>query len=332
MNPDGFLRDVLAAPERLASLLDAYDAQDSSLSALTTQMTTPRRVLFVGMGSSRFAAVTAAALLRSRGVDAVAEYASTAIPVPRSPDTLVVGISASGTTPETVDALSAHRGTSMTVAVTNAPGSELASAADVVLPLLAGAEEGGVACLTYQATVAVLLMLVGRLVDGGPRPRDLRPAVAAGAHLRERRESWLDTVVELVHAARTVATIAPAERSCSALQSALMLREGPRVAAGAAETGDWLHVDVYLSKRPGYAAFLFTGSRFDAGVLEWSAKRVFPVVAVGPPLPGATVELAYPGAGSPFVPQLVETGVAELAAAELWRRRVAARDPALVDP
>jgi len=128
-----------------------------------------------------------------------------------------------------------------------------------------------------------------------------------------------------------VAAIAPAERLSSALQSALVLREGPRVAADAAETGDWLHVDVYLSKRPRYAAFLFAGSRFDAGVLEWSVTRKFPVVAVGPSVPGATIEVTYPGAGSPFVPLLVETGVAELVAAELWLRRVAVGDVVLID-
>jgi glutamine---fructose-6-phosphate transaminase (isomerizing) len=245
VNPDGFLRDVLAAPDRLASLLDAYERPESPLSALTARMVSPGRVVFIGMGSSRFASVTAASLLRSRGIDAVAEYASTARPMPPSIDTLVVGISASGTTPEAVEAMSAHRGRSMTVAITNDPESDLAHAAETVLPLLAGTEEGGVACLTYQATVAVLLLLVDRIANGGPQVADLRPAVEAGAHLRERRGSWLDAAVELVDGARTVATIAPAERLSSALQSALMLREGPRVAAGAAETGDWLHVDVY---------------------------------------------------------------------------------------
>jgi fructoselysine-6-P-deglycase FrlB-like protein len=332
VNPDGFLRDVLVAPDRLASLLDAYDGPGSPLSMLTVPMTSPRRVIFVGMGSSRFAAAAAAAHLRSQGVDAVVEYASTTIPVPPSPDSLAVGISASGTTPETVVALRAHRGTSMTVAVTNAPDSELASEADVVLPLLAGAEAGGVACLTYQATIAALLLLAGRMTADGPDVGKLRPAVAAGARLREERASWLDAVVEHVDAARTVATIAPPERLSSALQSALILREGPRAAAGAAETGDWLHVDVYLSKRPGYAAFLFAGSRFDADVLEWSAKRGFPVVSVGAAVPGSTIEIAHAGAGSPFIPLLVETGAVELVTAELWHRRVAAGDPALVDP
>jgi hypothetical protein len=54
------------------------------------------------------------------------------------------------------------------------------------------------------------------------------------------------------------------------------------------------------------------------------------MVAIGTPVPGAAIAITYPGAGSPFVPLLVETGVAELVAAELWRRRVAGGDSDLV--
>jgi hypothetical protein len=98
-----------------------------------------------------------------------------------------------------------------------------------------------------------------------------------------------------------------------------MLREGPRIAADAAETGDWLHVDVYLSKHPGYTALLFPGSRFDGGVMEWARQRTSSVVAVGRAVDGAALHIPYPGADEPLVATLVETGVAELLAAELWR-------------
>ena len=331
MNPDGFLRDILVAPERLAGLFDAYEGPSAPLAALGDGGAV-RRVVFIGMGSSRFAAVAATAQLRSRGLDAIAELASTGSPTRPSADTLAVGISASGMTVETVEALGAHRGKSRCLAITNDPESDLAGAADAVLPLLAGQEEGGVACLTYQATVAVLLLLAGRLVGSAPRVPDLRPAVDAAAQLREGRTAWLDEAVELVDKSRTIATIAPAERLSSALQSALMLREGPRAPADAAETGDWLHVDVYLSKRPGYCALLFTGSRFDTGVLEWAAKRAFAVISVGSVVPGARVVVTYPGADNPNVRLLAETAVAELVAAELWRRRVEAGDPVLLDP
>jgi hypothetical protein len=275
--------------------------------------------------------VAAAALLRSRGIDAVAELASTGSPTRPSRETLAVGISASGMTAETTEAFLAHDGTSECIAITNDPQSELATSANAVLPLLAGLEEGGVACLTYQATVAVLLLLAGRLLGDDRQASDLRPAVEAGEQLRMRRGEWLDEVVGLVDGARTIATIAPAERLSSALQSALMLREGPRLAADAAETGDWLHVDVYLSKRPGYCALLFPGSRFDAGVLEWAAARAFPVISVGASVSGAAIGIPYAGADDPNVRLLAETGVAELVAAELWMRRIAAGDAALVD-
>lgn len=81
-------------------------------------------------------------------------------------------------------------------------------------------------------------------------------------------------LLELVRDAHTTYAIAPAERQSSALPSALMLREGPRPAADACETGDWLHVAVYLSKHPGYTALLFTGSRYDEGVMEWARQRI----------------------------------------------------------
>lgn len=324
MSPNGFLEDVLSAPERLARVLDAYDAGRSPLRELPSDGI--ERVLFLGMGSSRFAALTATAHLRARGVDAFAELASTGMPSRPRPGTLVVGISASGGTAETVEALARHVGTSPTVAITNVPGSAIEGQADVVLPLCVGVERGGVACVSFQATLAVLLALVGQLT-GTPAVDDLRPAVEAGAALRASREEWLGRLVELAGAARAIHTIAPAERISSALQSALMLREGPRLAADAAETGDWLHVDVYLSKHAGYTALLFPGSRFDSGVMTWARERASTIVAVGTPVEGAELGVRYPADDDPLVATLVETGVAELLAADVWRVQASTAGP-----
>ena len=119
---------------------------------------------------------------------------------------------------------------------------------------------------------------------------------------------------------RTIYAIAPAERFSSALESALMLREGPRVPADANETGDWLHVDVYLSKHPGYRALLFPGSRFDAGVMAWARERASTIVAVGAHVDGAALQIGFPHSGDPLVASLVETSVAELCAAVMWLR------------
>lgn len=325
MRHDGFLRDILAAPDRLAACLDAYGGR-SGLDDLTGA----RRIVMTGMGSSRFAALPATALLRSRGVDAVAELASTRLPTLPAPDLVAVGVSASGSTAETVEALARHTGVGTTVAVTNDPEGPLSAVADVVLPLHTGVEEGGVACLTFQATLAVLQLLAGRVTGAGPGTEALRPAVDAAAALRASRGAWLDELADRLAAAPATYAVAPAERLSSALQSALMLREGPRLAADGTETGDWLHVDVYLSKRPGYTALLFPGSPFDEGVMAYARERGSAIVAVGTELVGTAQHVPVAGADDPLVALLVETGVAELVAAELWRRGVDGGDPALV--
>jgi fructoselysine-6-P-deglycase FrlB-like protein len=317
---DAFLADVLAEPESLASALDAYGGRDGPLGAVGK--IPERRVLFVGMGSSRYAALAACSLLRAAGIDAAVEYASAAEATPPAGDRLVVAISASGSTPETVEAAQRHRGHGRVVAVTNDPESPLATAADVTLPLFAGEEAGGIACRTYQSTVAVLLLLCGRMLGRAERaPERFRPAVDAVRELHSARSAWLPAAADLIGNG-PVDVVAPAERLSSAEQSALMLREAPRIRAAACETGDWLHVDVYLTRPPGYRAILFPGSRFDGAFFDWIEQRGGAVVAIGSPAPGAALEIGYPGAGDPLVDLLVETSAVELTAAELWRRRL----------
>jgi glutamine---fructose-6-phosphate transaminase (isomerizing) len=333
MNADAFLTDVLGEPDALAGMLDAYDAPGSPLHDLTGRLD-GRRVVLIGMGSSGFAAHPIAARLRARGVWAVAELSSAGIPTPPGDDVVAIAISASGGTEETIEALDRHRGTSMTVAITNRPERALAEHADVVLPLHAGEETGGVSCRTFQATVAL-----GHLLTGS-HPVDLRPAVDAQSALLDARGDWLDPLLELLGDG-PVYTIAPDERLASSLESALMFREGPRIPADGTETGDWLHVDVYLTKYPGYTALLFPGSRFDAGVMEWARERGSTIVTIGrgpgrgggpaaaggpasEPLEGVALTIPFAGAEDPVIASLVETSVAEVAAAELWRRRLAA--------
>jgi glutamine---fructose-6-phosphate transaminase (isomerizing) len=330
MNPDGFLADVLDEPATLARVLDHADVATSPVADLARAIDAARVVVLLGMGSSRFAALTAAAHLRARGIAATVEYASTDLPTAPGPDVLAVGISATGNSAETVAALARHHGTSTTYAITNAPdGGRLGAVADAVVPLHAGTEAGGVACKTFQATLAVLL-----LAAGIARER-LAPAVEAQQTLLDARADWLDPLLALL--ARlpaapspddasapppSVYAIAPASRISSALQSALMLREGPRIPADSAETGDWSHVDVYLTKYPNYHALMFGGSPYDAEALEWIAQRDATIFAIGRAIPGAALHIPFPHADDPVVASLVDVTVAELTAGTWWRRRL----------
>ncbi|TMK57810.1 MAG: iron dicitrate transport regulator FecR, partial [Actinobacteria bacterium] len=94
MDAELFLRDLEAKPEWLRSLADGLDA------APVWGAVPPgtRRVVLIGMGSSRYAAAVIAARLRASGVHAVAEYASAEAATPGGAGTVAIGISASGKT------------------------------------------------------------------------------------------------------------------------------------------------------------------------------------------------------------------------------------------
>jgi D-arabinose 5-phosphate isomerase GutQ len=313
-DPAAFVRDLEAKPEALVRL-GASGVVARAIAGIPPR----RRVLLLGMGSSRYAAEVAALRLRRAGIDAVAELASVGATTPPSPDLLVVGISASGRSAETLTALERYVGRSPTVALTNEAGSPLGSLADVVVPLEAGVEQGGVACRTFQHTGLVLRQLEAHMLGRDPGIAGLCERVAgATAELLLRRPDWLPATAAALDGPDGVAVIAPAERSSSAAQGALMVREGPRRQATASETGDWNHVDVYLTKTLDYRALLFTGSPFDGAVMEWCRSRSSTVVAVGAELPGAALTLRYRGDADEDVAIHTETLVAELVASAWW--------------
>ncbi|WP_084961427.1 SIS domain-containing protein [Thermoactinospora rubra] len=309
MKPDLFLADLEAKPAALAEL--ARHLEDPPLPPLPRV----RRVLLLGMGSSRYAAGVAARRLRAAGIDAHAEYGSAAASFPPGEGLLVVPISATGGSRETLDAAARYTGTGATVlAITNVPGSKVTEGADAVIPMLAGEERGGVACRTFQHTLVWLLALEAALT-GAPHdlPALVRRAAEATADLLERRDAWLPKTLELLDGPHGVYAIAPAERLSSAQQSALMVREGPRRPADACETGDWAHVDVYLTKTLDYRALLFPGSAYDEQAMEWVRRRGSTVVMVG-----VGGDVRYRHDEEPDVALLTETLVAELVAARWW--------------
>ena len=269
-----FLADLEAKPAALRGLADVL----AQANPWRVQVAVEPPVLMLGMGSSRFAASTVARRLRAHGLPTTAEYAS-ADPLPPSAITTgamisaqtpltTVGISASGATPETIDAMQRCVGRPA-IAVTN-------------------------------------------------HMESIRRAAEATEDLLERRDTWLPTVAGILGEGPATFAIAPAERLSSAEQSALMFREGPRRSADACESGDWLHVDVYLTKPLDYRALLFAGSRFDTQIMDWVGQRGSTVVAVGGDVEGAVAAVRYVHDDDADVALLAEVLVAELVAATWW--------------
>jgi fructoselysine-6-P-deglycase FrlB-like protein len=307
-----FLSDLEAKPRVLRELAAAID--DGALRWPIES--TARRVLLTGMGSSWFAAQPIALRLRRAGISAVAELSSTEASWPASDDLLVVGISAGGGSAETVQFVEAHPGY---VALTNTPGSRIAESASAVVPMLAGPEVSGVACRSFQHTLLALLVLEEQLTGGslsvGARAR---AAADASEWLLERRADWLPELAERVDGPHGVWFLAPAERISSALQSALMVREVPRRPADACESGDWSHVDVYLTKTLDYRTVVYAGGGHDAAAATWMRQRGTAAVAVGASFDAAQQTIRYPGDDDPIVALVTETLVAELLASAWW--------------
>ena len=315
MDPQAFASDIDSRPARLRDLQRVL-VTDDPWRQVPDEVA---QVLFLGMGSSTFAASVAAARLRALGVDAVAELASSELLPPPDPGQLVVAISASGGSRETLDAVTQYQGQSPVVALTNVEGSAITAAADVTVLMHAGPELGGVSCRSYTHTQVMLMALEERLcgVD-----RDLLAMVGGAADatqdLLDRRASWLPDLVDVMGDAELSAVVAPFRRLGNASQSALMLREGPRRPAIASETGEWSHVDVYLTKTQDYRVLLLPGSRYEPELLRWTSERGSTVVAVGAAVDGADGSVRYRYDDDEEVRMLAEVVVTELLAADLW--------------
>lgn len=311
MDVDALLRDIERKPELLHQL-------GSSLGSATASAALLRgvdEVMIFGMGSSRYAAEFCARRLRAAGVRAWSDYSSAAREYPSGPDTLAVVVSASGSTAETLDAADFHRDRCRTIALTNHPDAPLAKVVDETLPLLAGDEASNVVTASMIHTIVVLEHLAEHLTETFPRsPQAALVAAEAISSLLDARGDWLPRAAAALDSADGVYFLAPAGRSCSAQQSALLIREVPRLPSSACEVSDWSHVDVYLTKTQDYRAVIFGESAGNATALPWLRERGATVLGVGMAAPEVRVSLRYSCDDELLVASLVDTVVAELIA------------------
>jgi len=318
MDPALFLADLERKPETLHALADYLEAHDP-----WGVLPMASRFVLLGMGSSFFAAAVAAARLRARGINAVAELASSDLLPAADGHTVVIAITAGGGSRETRAAAAHYRDQCPVVLVTNTLDGDLARDVEggvhELVDMRAGVEQGGVACRSFQHTLALLIGLEPRVARADlDLPSLVRRAAVSSQDLLSSRMQWMPELRRLLVGPAGTHVVAPARRLSSAQQSALMLREGPRLPAYACETGDWSHVEVYLTKSTDYRMLLFAGSRWEDELLRWTAERGSTVVAVGADVEGAAYSLRYAGDEDDDVRLLTETLVAELLAAELW--------------
>ena len=305
-------REIAEQPEVFARLIEA--SADVAAVAGVVAARAPHTVMIVARGSSDHAALYLKYLLEVRlglptglcSPSSTTLYGSS----PFSPGTLVLGISQSGGSPDLVATLAAARAKgALTLALTNAPASPLATAAELHLPLLAGTEQSVAATKTYTAELMAAALLVDALSELG-----VGSAAETGftrADLLEVPQAATAMLTVRPHVAHVVETVAALSESAQLLftargyghatarEGALKVMETCYVPSLAFSAADLLHGPfAMLSPSIATVALLASGDPADpmADVVDRIVATGSPTITYGPgePRPGVVAHLRSP--------------------------------------
>lgn len=241
------LEEISQQPAALSGLRKFY-ASPGAIPARALRSMVPNwppTVVFTGMGSSLFAAYPAQAYLIEQGVRALvwetAELVHHHLKLLRS-DTMLVVVSQSGETAEVLRLLESLPAKARVLAVTNVEASPLAKHANLLLPMMAGAQ-AAVSTKTYTCSVAVLMYLAFAIggKPTGSLTQEVMRAVEAEEKILERREVLMPSIVEFFNRPPYVALMARGADLASAYQGALMLKEVVRLAAEPISAAQFRH-------------------------------------------------------------------------------------------
>jgi glutamine---fructose-6-phosphate transaminase (isomerizing) len=269
-------REIHEQPEVLARLLSAARGPAADLAAAIGSQGLGH-VVIAARGTSDNAARYAQYLLGAANGLVVALATPSLFTIyrrpPRLADSLVLGISQSGRSPDIVAVLAEgqHQG-ALTAAITNDPNSDLAAASHHVLELQAGEERSVAATKTYTAELAAIALLSVCLGEVGPE----RHSPQSDSLGRSAREEALDQVPQQVAQALDVedhvARIAPRYRymqSCvtvgrgynyaTAYELALKLKELTYTVVEPYSSADFLHGPLAMVQ-PGFPLIVIAPS------------------------------------------------------------------------
>jgi glucosamine--fructose-6-phosphate aminotransferase (isomerizing) len=250
------------------------------------------RVQFVACGTSYHAGLVGAKYLSDGGVPALtflaSEYATSQPPVDE--DTLVIGVTQSGETADTLAALRrANAAGARTLAVTNVVGSTAARECDDAMFIRAGPEIGVAATKTYSSQVVSLALLDERLVRDatGSWSDDARERLEALSELPGHVQQILDyssarRVAEKYEDSDAYFFIGRGTVHPVALEGALKFKEISYEHAEGFAAGELKHGPLALvtPRTPVFAVFTGRNDEKTLGNVKEAEARGAPVVAV----------------------------------------------------
>jgi glucosamine--fructose-6-phosphate aminotransferase (isomerizing) len=176
---------------------------------------------------------------------------------------LVIGISQSGRSPDIVSVLETSRQQGQpTLAITNAPDSPLAQAAEWVIDLQAGEERAVAATKTYTTSLAALALLSATISGDRTRLNDLGKVPLWMQNTLSITAQNLDRIERYTYITRS-AVIGRGYNYSTAFEAALKIKELTRIVTEPYSSADFLH---------GPISVLEAGFRFPLLVIAPSGK------------------------------------------------------------
>ncbi len=231
-----YLSDLLAQPDALHAVRSELAAAslDPAICA-RLQSGQYRRVVLTGMGSSLHALYPLHRALSTHGI--TSHWIETAelllgFEAFYQQDTLLIAVSQSGESAETVRLLPRFAEFGHVIGITNDASSRLGCAAATPLDICAG-PESTVSCKTYINTLACLCWLAGQLTGGSAERTNLELAAAEWG-VREYLARWREHVshwLPMLDGVRSVFVTGRGDSLAAAGTGGLILKESTRLHA-----------------------------------------------------------------------------------------------------
>ena len=236
--------EIAEQPEVSARFLAAQAAPIEAI-AESLRSRRIRRVVIAARGTSDHAALYAQYVLGIRhrlsvglGTPSIVSLYGA---VPDLEDTLVIGISQSGASPDIVAVIAAAQAQGApTVAITNEPGSALATATDRAIDLGTGPERAIAATKTYTTELLAIALLSAALADD-PADRAALAAIPDALAGALALEPQIERICGEQAAAARALVIARGYEYATAREWALKLKELARVFADPYSSADFQH-------------------------------------------------------------------------------------------
>jgi glutamine---fructose-6-phosphate transaminase (isomerizing) len=232
------------------------------------------RVVLTGMGGSFFGLHPLAMELAASGWTPMMVETSELIhyyPELLRPSTLVVAVSQSGKSAETVRLLEMNAQRASVIGVTNWADSPLAREADFAVMTAAG-DEYTVSCKTYVTTQMALRML-GAVLSGADAEARMGEMEPAAKVFREYLEGWkqrVDELIEMLRGALDVFLVGRGESMAAAQTGALTIKESTHFHAEGMSSAAFRHGPFEMLKE-GVFVCVFAG---DAKTRELNERLV----------------------------------------------------------